>query len=68
MQMAVVSTGVVLDMRSLCNVRLCGVQGCFVKPSKLAELQMEAALNRNIGDLYFPSSPISGGSSDSTFH
>lgn len=43
-------------------------KGCFVKPSKLAELQMEAALNRNIGDLYFPSSPISGGSSDSTFH
>lgn len=43
----------------------CGLQGCFVKPSKLAELQLEAALN---GDSYLPSSPmISGGSSDSTF-
>ncbi|KAL3131620.1 hypothetical protein ABBQ38_007917 [Trebouxia sp. C0009 RCD-2024] len=40
-------------------------KGCFVKPSKLAELQLEAALN---GDSYLPSSPmISGGSSDSTF-
>ncbi len=40
------------------------LQGCFVKPSKLAELQMEAAA---IGDYYDPSSPmISGGSSDST--
>ncbi|DBB15545.1 TPA: hypothetical protein ACH3X3_003761 [Trebouxia sp. C0006] len=40
-------------------------KGCFVKPSKLAELQMEAALNSECQDASSPM--ISGGSSESIF-
>ncbi|KAA6420876.1 MAG: hypothetical protein FRX49_09265 [Trebouxia sp. A1-2] len=40
-------------------------KGCFVKPSKLAELQMEAALNTECQDASSPM--ISGGSSESIF-
>ena len=69
----VLSTGMLLVSCTSClgfvlwpgqvNSWACVVQGCFVKPGKLAELQMGAA-----GESYLPSSPmISGGSSDSTF-
>jgi len=53
-------------LHALLSVPPCSkLQGCFVKPSKLAELQMEAALNSECQDASSPM--ISGGSSESIF-
>jgi len=64
-QMLGACVGQVLSPR-LAECSMLHLQGCFVKPSKLAELQMEAALNSECQDASSPM--ISGGSSESIFN